>query len=113
MSKGHDSELEGQEVWDFERPEVREPIKAPRVVASVAFRRDDFERVFLYAQRIGKRTSEFIREAAIEKATGSSAGTLVYLSGSTGTLWLTKMLPVTDVFGSPVEDLIKMPVTTY
>jgi hypothetical protein len=107
-------ELERPETWDLERPEVREPVKAPRVVVSVAFPRDHFEQVSVYAERIGKRTSEFIREAAIEKATGRTTGTLLFSSGSTGALWVAGQMPaITSAFALLVEDAGKTLVTTY
>ena len=114
MGKESEAQWERPDTWDYERPEIRQPVKAPRVVLSVAFRRDDFERVSVYAERMGKRTSEFVREAAIEKASGRAAGTLVYGSGSMGTLWGIELMPVvTLASGSPVEDPGKMEVTTY
>ena len=85
--------LEKAESWDSGQPEVREPVKASRVVVSVAFRRNALVPVLECAERLGKKLSEFIREAAIEKATGR--GTLVYASGSTGTLWSFENMPTT------------------
>jgi hypothetical protein len=114
MSKEHDLELEKPDMWDFERPEVREPVKASRVVVSVAFRRDNFEQVSRYAERIGQKTSEFIREAAIEKATGHTMAALVYGSGSTGAQWWTEQMPTNSwVSGLLVEEPEKTSVTTY
>lgn len=114
MSREHDGELEKPETWDFTRPEVREPVKTSRVVVSVAFRRDDFAQVSAYAERIGKRTSEFIRDAAIEKTTGPSVGILLYGGGSMGTLWWTEQMPaVTIASGSRVERSEEVRASTY
>ena len=114
MSKERDRELEKVETWDFEQPEVREPVRASRVVVSVAFQRDDLVRVSEYAERIGKRTSEFIREAAIEKAISRGTGTLVYGSGSVGSLWWIEQMPaITLAFGSQVEYPEETLATTY
>jgi len=114
MDKERDHELEKAETWDFEQPEVRKPVKASRVVVSVAFQRDDLARVSEYAERIGKRTSEFIREATIEKALGRGAGTLVFGSGSAGSLWWIEQMPtITLAFGSWVEHPEETPATTY
>ena len=41
MSDESDRELENAESWDFDNPEVREPVKSSRVVVSVAFARQD------------------------------------------------------------------------
>ncbi|MFQ5874805.1 MAG: hypothetical protein ACE5JL_13560 [Dehalococcoidia bacterium] len=114
MSRERDRELEKAETWDFERPEVREPVKTSRVVVSVAFQRDDLARVSEYAKQIGKKTSEFIREAAIEKAIGRGAGTLVYGSGSAGSLWWIEQMPAnTLALGSRVEHPEETPAVTY
>ena len=103
MSKDAERDLGKAETWDFERPSVREPVKASRVVVSVAFRRDDFASVSAYAEQIGKKVSEFIREAAIEKASGWTSGFL-YGSGSAGTLWAAPVPPtITRVWASPIE----------
>jgi hypothetical protein len=114
MSNERDSELKKAETWDFEKPEVREPVKYSRAVVSVAFRRDDFTQVSEFAGRIGKRTSEFIREAAIEKATGQGAWTVVYGSGSAGSLWWAGQIPTnTLASGSQVEYPEEALVATY
>ncbi|MBI2171753.1 MAG: hypothetical protein HYU30_07010 [Chloroflexi bacterium] len=114
MSKERDLELEKPDNWDFTQPEAREPVKASRVVVSVAFRRDDFALVSTYAERSGKKTSEFIREAAVEKAGGRGVGTLVYGSGSVGMSWWTEQMPaVTRTVGLPLEQSEKALATTY
>lgn len=97
MNEKLDRELENSESWDYERPEVRKPIKASRVVVSVAFQREDFARVSGYAEQLGKKVSEFIREAALEKATGQSGDFHIY-----GALWGSEpMSATTRVAGAP------------
>ena len=64
---GPDAELENEDQWDFDAAEVRPAVARSRAVVSVAFAREDFERVSECAERQRKRTSEFIREAALEK----------------------------------------------
>lgn len=114
MNKERDRELEKPESWDLTRPEVREPVKGARVVVSVAFRRGDYDKVSQYAEVVGKRTSEFIREAAIEKAGGQSSRTVVYGSGSIGTLWWSEQMPaITISLGSQVEHPEEVPASTY
>ena len=76
--------LQDPENWDFERAERRGGVKGARAIVSVAFGRDDFESVAACAERNGKRTSEFIREAALEKA--SSRGSFVSFSGTRGSV---------------------------
>ncbi|MBI2303672.1 MAG: hypothetical protein HYU86_02865 [Chloroflexi bacterium] len=115
MSKERERELEKAETWDFEQPEVREPVKAPRVVVSVAFRREDFAQVSEYAERVGKRISQFIREVAIEKATGRDVGISVHTpsSSTTGKLWWIAPQTITRVSGRTAELPEKAAATTY
>ena len=61
-------ELKDPNEWDFESAEVHRPVKKPRAIVSVAFPREDFELVSERASQLGMKTSEFIRVAAIEKA---------------------------------------------
>ena len=63
-----DSELQNQDIWDIDQAEVRPATHKPRAVVSVAFNRDDFNRVTEAAQRSGVKTSEFIREATLDRA---------------------------------------------
>lgn len=62
-------ELQNSANWDTEHPEVRHPEKPGRAVVSVAFARDDFDRVAKRARERGMKTSEFIRSAALDHAT--------------------------------------------
>src|SRR5438093_11997794 len=61
-------ELESSEYWDDASAERHPPVKGGRAIVSVALAREDFQRVAAAAERAGKKTSEFIREAALEKA---------------------------------------------
>jgi hypothetical protein len=115
MNKEDGGELEMAETWDFEQPIVREPVKVSRVVVSVAFRREDFARVSAYAEQVGKKVSEFIREAAIEQAAGQRTSTLVHGSGSAGTTWWADRTPITrvNIYGLSVKPLMEETATTY
>ncbi len=70
-----DNEMENAETWDLENAEVRPPVSGRRSVVSVAFPPADLSRVARAARAKGLKLSEFIREAAIEKASpeGSAA----------------------------------------
>ena len=105
MKNNNDSELEKLENWDTNQAEVRQPQKPSRVVFSVAFQRDDFDRVSKYAESIGKKTSEFIRDAAIEKTmTQGEFARSMFGYGSLGTFWATdQMPPITVVSGLRIE----------
>ncbi len=54
--------------WDDD-PEVRQPVKKPRAVVSVAFPSADFELVAAKARENGVTVSGYIREAAVAQAT--------------------------------------------
>ena len=63
------NELEDPGTWDSERVEVRPPAESGRAVISVAFSRDDFDRVSDIARDSGTKTSEFIRKATLDRIT--------------------------------------------
>jgi hypothetical protein len=76
--------LEDPEEWDSEQAEVRPPSKSARAVVSVAFPRDDFDRVSDAARSEGMKTSEFIREAALARAAHQQRRSRIYASGFRG-----------------------------
>lgn len=63
MSSKHDD-------WDYENPEVKPGRKNPSTVYSVRFPKAEMAAVRAAARAAGMTTSEFIREAAREKAEG-------------------------------------------
>jgi hypothetical protein len=74
--------LQDPETWDDNKAERKPGVQRPRAVVSVAFSRDDFERVAQYAERNGFKVSEFIRESALAQVrTESQGATLVLSSG--------------------------------
>ena len=84
-------DLESADYWDYQRAKKRPPVNSGRAVVSVAFARSDFEVVALYAERLGLRTSQFIRDAAIERATDrSEVIAFLWAGGSTGTFMVDK-----------------------
>ena len=114
MKREIDRELENSDNWDYQRPVVKKPVKALRVVVSVAFPRADFVRVSTHAERLGKKVSEFIREAAIEKATGQGGASIVHGSGGTGALWYVEQMPtITRVASSLIQDFEKDAAITH
>jgi len=76
--------LQEPAAWDDDSAEILPPVKAPRAIVSVAFARPDFERVAEYARRHGMKTSEFIRAAALERATDQTPPRSVILSITDG-----------------------------
>lgn len=75
-------DLENVEQWDLENAEMHAPAKSARVVVSVSFPRSTFDRVAQRAEQLGLRTSEFIREAAIEKAASPEPAQVISFSGT-------------------------------
>ncbi len=63
MSTKHDD-------WDYENAEVRPGRKNPSAVYSVRFPKPEISAIRAAAKAAGMTTSEFIREAAREKAEG-------------------------------------------
>src|SRR5688572_8415312 len=75
--------LESPDAWDSENAELHPGTKNTRSVISIAFARDDYARVSKCAAQLNKRTSEFIREAALEKVNRyQKPATLIALSGN-------------------------------
>ena len=97
-----DRELQNPENWDIDQAIVRPGAQKARAVVSVAFSREDFELVTYAAQQLDEKTAEFIRGAALEKAStmtrvthfgwgGVSTNNAVVFSGSfTGTSTVSK-----------------------
>lgn len=104
MSDQELRDLQNPETWDFEGAEKRSPVKEGRTVVSVAFPRRDFARVSEAAERAEQRVSEFIREAALEKASSqaSRAGLTSY-SASYGSAIFTRKPNPTRVVGVVVR----------
>jgi hypothetical protein len=86
--KVSDEALERPENWDFAKAERHPPAKGGRAIVSVAFSRDDLRRVAECAAKLGMRTSEFIRQAALEKASRQQSSEITSLSGTVGGGWV-------------------------
>src|SRR5881396_2104439 len=80
------AELQNPENWAFEAAERRPARRGVRAIVSVAFTREDFERVAAAAEQLGKRTSEFIREAALGRVNRQMGSAT--LSSSSGPGWV-------------------------
>jgi hypothetical protein len=106
---GHEAEkgLDSSGNQERDQPENIEPVKSARVVVSVAFQKNDFARVAASARRHGKKTSEFIRDAALEQAGGQSPRNQIYAFGNSGSLWLGNTLPsVTQVRSAEIKQIL-------
>jgi hypothetical protein len=70
-------ELERGDAWEDEPFMVQQPRKPGRAVVSVALAREDFALVARIARENGMKTSEFIREAALDRARGTESSRFV------------------------------------
>jgi hypothetical protein len=114
MSKKLSSEIQKIENWDFEHPIVRKPSKPARIVVSVAFHQDDFQQVSKCARLIGEKTSQYIRDAAIEKSRVKSPVIFVNGSGSLGAQWYdVQVSAITRVSGRQVIDSENLVTITH
>jgi uncharacterized protein (DUF1778 family) len=75
-----DEDLEKQDNWDLEKAQLRQPVRAPRVVVSVAFADHEFDLVEAAAEESGLRVSTFIREAAVRRAEASRDRGVVFFN---------------------------------
>lgn len=104
MSDHDPQELQDPAAWDLDRAEKRPPVKEGRAVVSVAFARKDFDRVAEAAERLGQRLSEFIREAALDKASAQAAPALLTsYSASYGSAIFTQAPNATRLVGVVVR----------
>jgi len=86
----------------FQTPEQAQPLSdepassGDRAIVSVTFPRADFNRVTQHAAQANKKTSEFIREAALSAAAGNGAGVAFSLTtGSAATIMMSGNVPTT------------------
>lgn len=96
-----DEELQDPQQWDFEHAKKRRGVKRSRAVVSVALSRQDYDRVVDAAEQQGMRTSEFIRNAALEQARDTLGARAVPLSAdavTTNAAW--------SCMPDPQEDLV-------
>ena len=99
-------ELQDPATWEDDG-DVRPPVKASRAVVSVAFGREDFERVTEEARRRGMKTSEFIRTAALERLEGPRVTTrIVSVGGLAYNDYPMNRTRGPMVTGAPIPDLV-------
>ena len=65
MNEKELNELQDPGSWDEDSLSIHEPSKPRRVIVSVAFSREAFERIAQAAESQNKPTSTYIREAAL------------------------------------------------
>lgn len=62
-----DEDLQDPEEWDADTRVKRPGVKGRRAVVSVAFSRDDFERIVQASKRMGMKTSEYVRNGVLNQ----------------------------------------------
>ena len=82
MQEQEEQVLSNVETWDIDQVVVSPGVQKPRAVVSVSFNRADFERVVHAAHQSAMKTSEFIRNASLEKATVATRVTVFGLAGT-------------------------------
>lgn len=105
--RNDDTDLENAEEWDFERAELSKPAPSRRTVVSVSVSRDDFDQLSTYAERIGLRTSEFIRRAALAHVRRPVRAAVIFSASASGGSMIFTSAPVakTDVWGQVNQEL--------
>lgn len=77
-----------------QRTSSEQPAAGDRAIVSVAFPRADFNRITKHAAQINKKTSEFIREAALHAISSQGGGVEFSLTtGSAATVIMTGSVP--------------------
>jgi hypothetical protein len=76
-----EDELRNPANWAMEDATLHPPVKSPRSVVSVSFGSDDLAIVANAAREAGMKTSEFIRNAAVEQARSKRRRHLDVFSG--------------------------------
>lgn len=107
MTTKSDTDLGNAEEWDFERAELSKPTQSGRTVVSVSVSRDDFDQLSSYAERIGMRTSEFIRRAALAHVRRPARVAFVFSASGSGGSMIFTSAPVakTAVWGQVNQEL--------
>ena len=83
MMEREETDHEDSERWDLDNPVKSGPVKNRRTVVSVSFPSGAFQVVAAAAGEAGLSTSQFIREAAIAKASpGYVEGTISWAGGT-------------------------------
>ena len=82
MAERETTDLEDARSWDLDNPERSGPAKNRRTVVSVSLPSDVFQVVAAAAQESGLSTSQFIREAAVAKASPAHVEADVWWAGS-------------------------------
>ncbi|MEX2226634.1 MAG: hypothetical protein WEB52_09315 [Dehalococcoidia bacterium] len=68
-------ELQDPESWEFDEEDAAVPPRKARAVVSVAFPREDFDRVEEFAEQHGLKVSALIRQAAVAFVSGAQGAT--------------------------------------
>lgn len=83
MTQRETEDLEDSQSWDLDNPVKSGPVKNRRTVVSVSLPSSVYQIVAAAAEEAGLSTSQFIREAAIAKASPAYAESVISWAGCT------------------------------
>ena len=86
MADQETTDLEDARSWDLDNPERSGPVKNRRTVVSVSLPSDVFQVVAAAAQEAGLSTSQFLREAAVARASPAYVEADLSWAGSSGSV---------------------------
>ena len=86
MTERETAELDDARNWDLDNPERSGPVRNRRTVVSVSLPSDVFQVVAAAAQEAGLSTSQFLREAAVAKASPAYVEADLSWAGSSGSV---------------------------
>ena len=77
MNDDEIAQLQNEDEWDFEHAERARAPRSRRAIVSVGFRPTEFAVVAAAAERRDQPVSQFIRQAALDRARGHAAETFI------------------------------------
>ena len=86
MTEREETDIEDARNWDLDNPERSGPVRNRRTVVSVSLPSDVFQVVAAAAREAGLSTSQYLREAAVAKASPSRGEADLWWAGSSGSV---------------------------
>ena len=86
MTEREETDIEDARNWDMDNPERSGPVRNRRTVVSVSLPSDVFQVVAAAAAEAGLSTSQFLREAAVAKASPAWVEADLSWAGSSGSV---------------------------
>ena len=109
MMEKQNTDPEDSRNWDLDNPTKSGPVKNRRTVVSVSFPSSDFQVVAAAADKAGLTTSQFIREAALAKASPVYAEAVVSWAGGTNQFLINLGSSCSTLGQPPIESVEHTP----